>query len=442
MSELVMIESSSAADTGTETPEEYLAWAAPLVAERGTDAASVACDESGALLTPPGFADVCLDVAPTGRVVACRRVTGGAFSALDNVDYVTEHWSLAIFTEPGRFGRLENSSTHWLYSGEWRDGDHPRASPTTPVWDAGMARFAPDGSSYLFAEFRAQRDVYVWREDVATGERVGIAALPQAVLLGDISFIGDGTWAVVGAGASMYLLNAVTGQFAQLPQRFQAACWDSAGGPSSLLVAQGDGKTSVLSTYSLATGAERPVCELPARVLGLDVSDQGEIAAVVSAADTGSTPNVAVVDAVAGSYELLLPPRFECGATRWTQRPRWLFRPEPPGEPTSLSDGWTAALRQVNLTRTVEDDLKFYQEWRERIDRRVGAVSADPLRVRLLGQLMALCFEAYQLHRGFAEVALQEVVPGLREIARRPLPDDLRAIYSRCADDIEGMMRP
>jgi hypothetical protein len=53
MSQLVMIETNSASGTDIETPDEYMAWAVPVAAERGTDAASVACDESGRLLTPP-----------------------------------------------------------------------------------------------------------------------------------------------------------------------------------------------------------------------------------------------------------------------------------------------------------------------------------------------------------------------------------------------------
>lgn len=440
MSNLVMIETNSASGTGTETPDEYMAWAAPLVAERGTDAASVACDESGVLLTPPGYADACMDVSPTGGLIACRRVTGGAFLALDNVDYITEHWSMAIYNDPQRFGTLENGSTHWLYSGEWRDDDYPRARPTTPVWDAALARFSPDGMFYLFAEFMAQPDVLVWREDVATGERTAIASLPQGVLFGDIAFAGDGSWAVIGGGANMYLLNALTGQFAKLPERIQAACWDPAEGPSVLLVAQNTEQNSVIGTYSLATGEWTPVCEISAQILGLDVSGEREIAAVVSAENTGHTPNVAVINPAAGSYDLCLPPTFRCGATRRTHRPRWLSRPEPANEPTKLSDDWTAALGQARPARTADYDQKLYREWLERIGRRVEALSADPRRVRLLSQLMALCFEAKELNQAFPDAACRIVTPKLREIASRSIPEELRATYTRVADDLNSTM--
>lgn len=418
-----------------------MAWAAQLAAERGTDAASVARDESGVLLTPPGYADTCLDVSPAGRLIACRRVIGGAFVALDNVDYVTEHWSMAIYDDPQRFGALEDGSTHWLYSGEWRDDDYPRARPTTPVWDAALARFSPDGASCLFIEFLAQPEVRVWREDVATGERTAIAALPQAVLFGDIGFVGDGTWAVVGGGSDMYLLNAVTGQFAQLPDRFHAACWDPGEGPSTLLAAQNTGQTSVIGTYGLATGQWRSVCKIAAQVLGLDVSREKEIAAVVSAENTGHTPNVAVINPGTGSYELILPLHFDCGATRRTHRPRWLSRLDPAREPTRLSDGWTAALRQARPARTAADDQKLFKEWLQRIGRRVEAVSADPRRVRLLGQLIALCFEAKELNQTFPDAARRIVTPKLREISSRPIPEELAATYSRVADDLDSMMR-
>jgi hypothetical protein len=70
--------------------------------------------------------------------VACRRVTGETFLDLDNADYVTEHWSLSIYNDPQRFGRLENRSSHWLNSGEWSDEGYPCTQATTPVWDAGL----------------------------------------------------------------------------------------------------------------------------------------------------------------------------------------------------------------------------------------------------------------------------------------------------------------
>jgi len=441
MSDLVMIETNSASGTGTETPDEYMAWAAPLAEERATDAASVACDESGVLLTPPGYADTCLDVSPAGRLIACRRVTGGAFLALDNVDYITEHWSLAIYNDPQRFGALKNGSAHWLYSGEWSDDDYPPARPTTPVWDAALARISPDGTSCLFAEFRAQPEVLVWREDLATGERTAIASLPQGVLSGDISFAGDGTWAVIGGGATMYLLNAVTGQFAKLPERIQAACWDPFEGPSALLAAQNTGQTSVIGTYSLATGGWTPVCEIAANVLGLDVSGEREIAGVVSAENTASTPNVAVIDPDTSSYDLCLPLTFGCGATRRTYRPRWLSRPGPANEPFRLSEGLAAALGQARPASTADDDQKLYREWLDRIGRRAEAVSADPHRVRLLSQLIALCFEAKELNRAFPDAARQIVTPKLREIASRSISDELRATYTRVADDLDSMMR-
>jgi hypothetical protein len=441
MSELVMIETNKASGTGTQTPDEYMSWAAPLAAERGTDAASVACDESGRPLTPPGYADACIDVSPTRRVIACRRVTGGAFLAMDNVDYLTEHWPLSIYNDPQRFGALENASTHWLYAGEWNDDNYPSTGPTTPVWDAAMARFSPDGTSYVFVEFQAQPEVVVWREDVATGTRTAIAQLPQTVISGDISFIGDGTWAVVGGGADMYILDVATGRFAKLPDRFQAACWDPAEGPSALLTAQNTDHTSMIGTYSLATGEWKPVCEIAAQVLGLDVSDDGRMAAVISARNSDHTPNVALIDPHTGSHELLLPLKFKCGAVRRTHRPRWLSRPQPANEPTTLSDGWTAALRQTRPTRTPEYDRNLYAEWLQRIGRRVEAVDADPRRVRLLSQLMALCFEAKQLNPMFPDAARQIVIPKLREIANRPIPAELQGIYTQCTDALEAMMR-
>jgi hypothetical protein len=439
MSELVMIETCHA--RGGDTPDEYLRSVATLAAERGTDAAVVACDESGRLLTPPGFADTCLDVAPTGQLLACRRVTGGTFLDLPNVDYVTAHWPLACYQEPQRFGALENGSTHWLYTGRWDGSGYPRAHPTTPVWDAGLARFSPDGSASLFVEFRAQPAVFVWRENLATGERVAIAPLPQSVLLGDISFVGDGTWAVVGGGADMFLLNTLTGQFAQLPERFRAACWDPSGGPSALYVAQHTGRSSVLGTYSLATGEWNPGCEVEAQVLGLDLSADGDLAAVISGESTDHVPNVAFVDRKTGSYELARPLAFACGTTRRTYRPRWLSRPAPADEPTRLADGWVAALKHVRLTGTAEDAQKFLTEWVDRIGRRVEAVTADPWRTRVLNQLLALCFEARQLNPAFADAAQRVVSPRLREIASRPIDADLRTAYTRCADDIDRMMR-
>lgn len=441
MSDLVMIETNSASGTGTETPDEYMAWAAPLAAERGTDAAAVACDESGVLLTPPGYADTCLDVSPSGHLIACRRVTGGAFLAMDNVDYITEHWSLTIYNDPQRFGALENGSTHWLYSGEWSDENYPPARPTAPVWDAALARFSPDGAYYLFAEFRARPEVYIWREDVATGARTAIASLPQGILAGDISFVGDGPWAVIGGGGNMYLLNAMTGDAARLPETIQAACWDPAEGPSALLVAQHTDQASVIGSYSLATGEWKPVCEIAAQVLGLDVSGSGAITGVVSAASTGHTPNVAMIDPDTNSYEPFLPVTFNCGATRRTYRPRWLSRPELMGEPTKLSSDWTAALGQARPVPAADDGQKFYREWLDRIGRRVEAVYADPDRVRLLSQLMALCFEATQLNQTFPDAARQIVIPRLREIAGRPIPEGLRVTYTRFTDDLDSMMR-
>jgi hypothetical protein len=361
---------------------------------------------------------------------------------MDNVDYITEHWPLAIYNEPQRFGALENGSTHWLYSGEWSDETYPHTQPTTPVWDAALARFSPDGTSYLFIEFQAQPEVFVWREHVASGARTAIATLPQAVLFGDISFVGDGTWAVIGGNAGMYLLNTATGQFAKLPETFRAACWNPTEGPSALLVAQNNDQTSVIGTYSPATDDWKPVCEIAAQVLGLDLSREGEIAAVVSAEDNDHTPNVAVINPDTGSYKLLLPVNFRCGATRRTHRPRWLSRPEPADEPITLSDGWTAALRQARPARTAEYNQKLFTEWLQRIGRRVEAVYADPQRVRLLSQLMALCFAAEQLNPTFPDAARQIVSPKLREIAGRPITKELRTIYTRCVDDLEAMTRP
>lgn len=439
MSELVMIETCHA--QGGDTPDEYLGSVVTLAAERATDAAVVACDESGRLLTPPGFADTCLDVGPTGQVLACRRVTGGAFLDLPNVDYITAHWPLASYQEPQRFGALESGSTHWLYTGRWNESTYPQAHPTTPVWDAGLARFSPDGSTSLFVEFRAQPAVFVWREDLATGERVAIAPLPQSVLLGDISFVGEGVWAVVGGGADMFLLNTVTGQFATLPERFRAACWDPSGGPSALYVAQHTEQSSVLGTYSLATGEWNSGCEVAARVLGLDISADGDLVAVVSGERTNHVPNVAFIDRKTGSYELVRPLTFACGAIRRTHRPRWLSRPAPADEPTRLAGDWLAALKHVRLTHTADDAQKFFNEWLDRIRRRIEAVTADPWRTRLLNQLMALCFEASQLNPAFADAAQQVVSPRLREIASRPIAMDLRTAYTRCADDIDRTVR-
>ncbi len=289
-------------------------------------------------------------------------------------------------------------------------------------------------------EFRAQPEVFVWREDVATGVRTAIASLPQGVLVGDIAFVGDGSWAVIGGGSNLYLLNAVTGQFAKLPERFQAACWDPAEGPSALLAAQNTDQASVIGTYSLATGEWKPVCEIAAHVLGLDVSGEGEIAGVVSAESTGHTPNVAVIDPETNSYDLFRPLTFRCGATRRTHRPRWLSRPGPAGEPARLSDGWTAALGQARPARTADGVQKLYREWLDRTRRRVEAVCADPRRVRLLSQLMALCFEAKELNQAFPGAARQIVTPRLREIAGRQVPGELRAAYARAADDLDSMM--
>ena len=105
-----------------------------------------------------------------------------------------------------------------------------------------------------------------------------------------------------------------------------------------------------------------------------------------------------------------------------------------------LSDGWTAALGQARPTCSADDDQKLFREWLDRIGRRVKAVHTDPLRFRLLGRLVALCFEAKQLNQAFPDAARQIVIPKLREIAMWPISEELGATYARVADDLDSMM--
>jgi hypothetical protein len=351
------VERSDASSTGGSTVDDYLARCVALVAERGTGSASVVRNAVGDLLTPAGYSDTCVDVHPaTGQVVAGRRFSGELWSPVPAVDYVVEHWGMAKATEPDRFGGLEYGSTHWLHAGRYGGPSALLAAgPTTPVWDAALVRISPDGGRIVFVEFRAQRQVWMWTHDVRTGARGPLIALPEPVLLGDLSISGDGDWALVGV-APVFLVHLESAAVTQLPQ-VRTACWYTVAGASTVLAARGaaDGPTEI-GVLDLATDDWTRMCQVRNRIDSLDASAQGDIAAVVNTpGQDGWLPHVAVVDVRDGSTTPVAALRFRAGPWRRTSQPRWLDRQPATADRVALSPTIASGLRQIPLEPTGAD---------------------------------------------------------------------------------------
>jgi hypothetical protein len=427
MSELVFIEAPDATSTGGSTIDEYLRLCEPVIEERGTASASVTMDETGAVLTPAGYSDNSLDVsAAGGPLVASRRLSGRTWTGESAADFLTQNWFTAKAEHPQRFGQLEYASAHWLYSGKHQDGTPLRAAPTTPLWDASVSRFTPDGTAIVLIEFRAQREVWVWLQDARTGARRTVCALPQEALLGDISISGDGRWLLAGQG-TILLVDLASGAVVQVPDHITSACWLTTEGPSVLLAGRNIARSATqLGRYDLADGRWETTCEVDTWVGELDVARDGRIAAVVGVpGEQNWVGGVALIDGSSGKVDDVLSRRYRCGPWRRTSRPRWIAGQPATADPVGPAPALIGAAANRSVQPTGEDAQRSFDEWMDRLQRRVQVLenSADTV---VIHELVALADMVNMMNPSAKEANQSILVPFLNGLARSASSPDAR----------------
>jgi hypothetical protein len=280
-------------------------------------------------------------------VVASRRLTANQwFSSPPAADYISQHWVTAAAEDPGRFADMEFASARQLYAST---GSGPTDYPTDWLWHATNVRTNANGAVTAVLEFvpAMRRSVLAWRCTPSGGPRTLAAVLPDAVSFGEISLSSDGSFLL--AGSHIVSLISLEGRGQVVLGDIRAACWFPEGGPSTVLAASGpdDGPTQ-LSVWDLETDKRVDLCHINVRVDTVSASASGEIAVVINAAeDGGFIPAVAIVDPRTGTYELILPTRFQCGPFRGTERPRWIDVPTNSPAATGLSSTLAASLSPV-----------------------------------------------------------------------------------------------
>jgi hypothetical protein len=418
MSELVFIEECDASSTGGATIDEYLELSRPVMEERGTNSASVGRDENGVLLTPAGYSDNCIDVfAPGATVVASRRLSGETWVNEPGADYLTRNWFGAQGQDP-RFQSLEYGSTHWLYTGRYQETTPLTAAPNTALWDASISRCSPDGRQIVFVEFRAQPDVWIWTQDVQTGERRAVCRLPQDVLRGDISISGDGRWVLIGLD-NVSLIDLQTADVTRVPNHITSACWLTTEGPSSILAARNIGGTSAeIGRYDLATGKWERLCDVDSRLAELDVSADGQIAAVANAPGQDYwMPGVVTIDPSSGKLTEVLPWRFEAGPWRRGSRPRWISGQPANDEAVRPSPDMLARAQRLPVQPTSEDMGRSFDEWFERLQRRIQVLESSEKTI-VVNELVALADFCSQVNPSVKEANEELLVPFLNRLAQ------------------------
>ncbi len=122
------------------------------------------------------------------------------------------------------------------------------------------------------------------------------------------------------------LVELDSGKVARVPNHITSACWLTTDGPSMLLAARNIGSSaSEIGKYDLSTGAWERRCEVGARLGEIDVSADGDLAAVANTPGQDAwIPNVATIDLGSGEISFVRPLRFESGPWRRGDRPRWI----------------------------------------------------------------------------------------------------------------------
>jgi len=436
---LIFVESVDANSIPGSTPLEHLRAAAAIVAERGHRAETFARTGSGHIITPHGFADRALDIAPNQqRASAVRCIEASEWGLPVGADYVARHWITAKAEDYANFERLETAAWTRTYAG--RPGDYwgVGASPVGMFGNVCDVRLSPDGNTAVTLQwFRNPiASVYgLFAHDLSTGEQRLVTRLSGAMEdHGELSISSDGRYVIAG-NPTPQLVDIRTGHTAGFGGSCRAATWYPKAGPSHILAVTGGHEHPPwqLVLMDLATFVPEPFADLPRRVDGIQVAQDGTIVARMRPIDENGWFDELVVSTDDGrTFEPLSPLRGRGGWRRRGTHPRWIEVPSiASSEAVTLDEGFETFLRDAppdNKANPEEIDWildTIAPQIKHRIARlgeRPAATDALLAELRILTALPAL-FDPEML----AAVA-DQVVPAVRAAAV--------SAEGRCAADL------
>jgi len=412
---------------GHETPLEHLRAAEKVTAERGHPAESLVRTASGHILTPPGFSDTAFDLSPRAqRAVAARSVEASQWGMPAGADYVSHHWVSAAATDPDNFSRLEFPAWYFTYASAPGDYWGAQAGPASVYGNVTDIRLAPDGNTAITLQFCRdpgiaglnQAEHCLFAHDLVSGKMRLITRMHDGTEgFGDLSVSPDGRFLLAGFPVPQ-LVDIRTGHCAGIGTAYRAATWYPRGGASCVLAVTGgnDEPPWKLVVIDLATFAVQGLADLPRRVDGITVANDGTIAARMRAeGERGWVDQLMVSTDDGKSFQPVASARGASGWLRRTTRPRWI-EPVPAAQPVTLNARFEEFLRDVPAdNERSHGEISWVLETAAYLIRhRVTSLPGRPPATdAILGQLRILAALAL-LDPGMTAEVVRQVVPAVR----------------------------
>jgi hypothetical protein len=340
--------------------------------ERGHASPSVAVDESGRVVTQPGFVDRMAASNGAGGWLYCRHPAADSLGMVEGTEWVRAH-SMHLMFEGGSPFRSEPHFYDQLYldrPGSPAQMAFPSCSVHPPAWSNCGTRVAvlEERLGPLAAAAGAAKTL-LWEHDLTEQSRRLVAGFPDSVALGlvEASYSPDDRWILLadwGLGRC-HLVSCDDGVTIELPVSTPAASWNAALGPSLLTVVTPGGRPTeaVVLDIDLETGrrANRLVLRAPGdqplSIRELSVSADGALALATASvggsaeelAARGGVHIAAVIDFESGVIEPVLPINFKTPhAQRRHTSPRWVEPRTRSTSPTVIHADLAATGRQID----------------------------------------------------------------------------------------------